>query len=354
MICETAPAASPEFEPSGVTETIGTFGHSQRNRHERHKRVAIQPEWTLGGFTPQPHGRRLPVDRPYEWSLDLLDFGLFRVERAIFHQVPSRGAETPPIRSTVESNLDDELEFFLRDRLGRTFGASAQPVRRGDPGASPVPDLVQGLLGASAPDIVVPFHPLPDLLQSVQAHNSPSGLLTIVFGRCGSTEVVAIAKIEEERGLSFSTEVNGDEVRVEVALENGLVLTDKTVVFKAAVFYLDSQGELQGFVTDDQAGNAYSRPASNYWLLDFLGCEFSNDVDVTTRDWVKSMKQVANNDLKDDPRSQSNLLAAIYTELNSNKANDDPKQFVADHIPLDKQDQALQRLSNNGAPLRRF
>lgn len=31
MICPMAPEASPEFEPSGVTETIGTYSYSQRN-----------------------------------------------------------------------------------------------------------------------------------------------------------------------------------------------------------------------------------------------------------------------------------------------------------------------------------
>jgi hypothetical protein len=289
----------------------------------------------------------------------MIEVGLLQVDGAIFHQIPEKhelapdGSAAQPIRSTIESPLDDELEFFLRNRLARTFGEAAQPVRREADSASPTPDMVSDALAGPTPDIVVPFHPLADLLHDVQAHNSPSGLLTVVRGSCGATPILAIAKIEEERGLSFSTEIDGEDVRVEVAIQDGLVLTDKTEVFKAAIFYLQDEN-LVGLVTDDQAGSAYNRPTSNYWLHDFLGCEYSNDVDVATRDWIKATKHFARSDLKDDPQKQSDVLTAMHTELRSNRTTIDPKRFIENHVPLDRQDRALERLRTNGVPNRRF
>jgi hypothetical protein len=262
------------------------------------------------------------------------------------------------VRSTVESTLDSRLELFLRDRLSSALRNAAQPIRRDSDSLSPLPDIVVTALDAAAsgtkPDIVVPFHPLADLLLDVQSHVSPRGLLTLVRGHCGKIPVVVIAKVEEERGLSFSTNEKNGQVRVEVEIEDGLVLTNKTGVFKSALLYVDERDQLVGFVTDDQAGSVYDRPTSNYWLADFLGCEHSRDEDVATRYWLKATKQFANVDLKDDPVARSNVLRAMSTELQSNERNIDPQRFIRDHVPLDSQDDARNRLRSNGAPTRTF
>lgn len=294
----------------------------------------------------------------------MIDVGLLSVEGAVFHEVPKKGEvdaagqQLDPVRSTVEAVLDDRLELFLRDRLSGSLRNAAQPVRRDDDSLSPLPDVVIAALNDGAtdrePDIVHPFHPLADLLLEVQSHVSPRGLLTLVRGRCGSIPVIVIAKVEEERGLSFSTTETDGQIRVEVAIEDGLVLTNKTGVFKSALLYLDESAQLVGLVTDDQAGSAYDRPTSEYWLSDFLGCEHSNDVDVATRYWLKATKQFANIDLKDDAIARSNVLRAMSTELQSNRRNIDPQGFIRDHVPAARQDDALSRLRSNGAPTRTF
>jgi hypothetical protein len=131
-------------------------------------------------------------------ELMTVDVGLLKIDAAIFHRVPARNALEPdgavaqPVLSTVESNLDGQLEFFLRDRLTRTFTEAAQPVARDEEIATPTPDLVIEALAAGVKaDIVKPFHPLPALLLEVQAHNSPKGLLAVIRGSCGSIRVLA-------------------------------------------------------------------------------------------------------------------------------------------------------------------
>jgi hypothetical protein len=300
-----------------------------------------------------------PMQRARLGENQMLDVGLLMISAAVFHSVPARntfeqdGSPSVPVLSTAESKLDGQLEFFLRDRLTRTFAQAAQPVREDPDSIAPTPDLVvAALTGQSPADIVRPFHPLPDLLLDAQAHNSPKGLLAVIRGKCGATPVLVIVKVEQERGLSFETHTENGITRVEVVIEDGLVFTDKTEVFKAAIFYMDGS-DLAGFVTDDQSGSIYSGPSSRYWLSDFLGCRFSNDLDVMTRSWIKATKRLIKSDIADAAR-KSAVLSAMLAELSSNRSNIHPKQFIQNYVPEDLQDQALSRLRAAGAPVTSF
>jgi hypothetical protein len=284
----------------------------------------------------------------------MIDIGLLKIDGAVFHPVPARKQKIGddntqlPVLSTVESRLDGQLEFFLRDRLSRTFASAGQRIKPDPDIKSPTPDLIYAALSGTPPmDIVLPFHPLPALLLEVQAHNSPKGLLAVIRGSCGKVPVILIVKVEQERGLSFETITSGGEVRVDVVIENGLVLTDKTEVFKSALFYAE-EDEVVGLVTDDQSGSTYGGPASAYWLREFLGCRYANDIDVITRAWIRATNRVIKTDIK-DASQKSALLSAMLAELASNRSSINPKQFVLDHVPLDVQDMALRRLGDEGA-----
>jgi hypothetical protein len=286
----------------------------------------------------------------------MIDIALLEITGAVFHQVPtkatSEGKASRPMLSTAESTLESRLELFLRDRLTRTFSRAAQPVVRDEAVASPTPDIVTSALQAGVANIVEPFHPLPALLLDVQAHNSPEGLLAVIRGACGPTPVVVLVKVEQERGMSFETVGSGDDVRVEVVIEEGLVFTDKTDVFKAAIFYLDD-GELAGYLTDDQTGSIYHGPASLYWLGGFLGCKYQVGPDVQTRAWIKGIERLVRSDLG-DPVDQDRVFSAMLVELQSNERQIDPERFIERYVPEDAHDRALERLRDAGAPTRRF
>lgn len=288
-----------------------------------------------------------------------IDVALLQIDGAVFHPVPAGrgigpdGHPVVPTLSTVESTLDARLEFFLRDRLMRTFNEAAQPVIRDSDITTPTPELVSAALaGGAGANIVQPFHPLPALLLEVQAHNSPEGLLSVIRGSCGATRVLVLVKVEQEQGLSFETIVDGNEVRIDVVVEDGLVLTQKTEVFKAALFWLEDEA-LIGMITDDQTGSIYKGPSSLYWLSDFLGCRYSRESDVMTRTWIRATERLILSDLT-DAGEKDEVLSAMLTELGSNRTAVDPRRFIENYVPEHAQDAALQRLRNEGAPTTRF
>lgn len=288
-----------------------------------------------------------------------VDIGRLKIDGAIFHPVPARDTPGPagkpaqPVLSTVESKLDATLEFFLRDRLTRTLDEAAQPVVRDEEIATPTPDLVIAALSVGTDaDIVKPFHPLASLLLEKQAHNSPRGLLSVIRGSCGETPVLVLVKVEQERGLSFETFTDQGEVRVEVVIEDGLVFTDKTEVFKSALFFLED-GNLRGLVTDEQTGSIYRGPSSVYWLTDFLGCRYAREADVMTRAWIRATERLIKSDLT-DPAERDLVLTAMTAELGSNRGAIDPKRFIDEYVPQHAKDVALDRLAKLGAPTTRF
>lgn len=284
-----------------------------------------------------------------------IDIGLLKIDGAVFHQVPAgvEGDTAQPVLSTVESKLDSQLEFFLRDRLTRTFQDAAQPIQPDDNIGSPTPDLVTAALSDGTADIVTPFHPLGSLLVAVQAHNSPKGLLSVIRGSCGTTPVIVLVKVEQERGLSFETYNDDGQVRVDVVVEDGLVFTDKTQVFKAALFYLNEDNRLVGILTDDQTGSLYRGPSSVYWLTDFLGCRYSREADVLTRAWIKATERLVRADLT-DPGEKDAVLSAMLAELSSNRHAINPRAFIRTYVPVHAQDRATQRLRDEGAPMTQF
>ncbi|HLG00303.1 MAG TPA: hypothetical protein VI916_07520 [Acidimicrobiia bacterium] len=288
-----------------------------------------------------------------------IDVGLLAIDGAVFHQVPAGARSSPagdspePVLSTVESKLDGRLQFFLRDRLTRTFMHAAQPIIRDEDIQTPTPELVRTALEAGAEaDIVSPFHALPARLLDVQAHNSPRGLLAVIRGACGTTRVVILVKVEQERGLSFDTFKEGSEVRVEVVIEDGLVFTDKTEIFKAALFYMEDAA-LVGLLTDDQTGSVYKGPSSLFWVREFLGCRYSREADVMTRAWIRATQRLIKSDLV-APEDKDSVLSAMLAELASNRTTIDPSRFIANYVPEAAQDDARQRLLNEGASATRF
>ncbi len=159
-------------------------------------------------------------------------------------------------------------------------------------------------------------------------------------------------KVEEERGLSFDTYEEDGQIRVEVVLEDGLVFTSKTQVFKAAVFYMDGD-DLVGLITDDQTGSVYRGPVSHYWLTDFLRIRCGRDADVQTRSWIKATQRVIRSDIE-SPADKNSVFSAMIGELASNRNAIDPRRFISDHVPPDVQDKATQRLHDEGTPTTRF
>lgn len=257
-----------------------------------------------------------------------MDMRRLSVEGVIFHFVPGGAnrfvAGENIVVATRQSALDPKLRAFLRDRLVEVLAAAAQPIEPLDPPTSPVPDLVAVALNKDDPDIVGPFTPLPHLLEDQQADSSPHGLLAIVHARVDANTLIAILKVEQERGISFKTKVDGPDISVEVELEDGLVLTSKTKLFKAGVLFLEDD-EVKGYVTDDQTGSMYRGPSSHYWLEGFLGCQYARHVDVLTRGWVRGV-EIAARSVK-DPAVTDQILQALHTDLVSNKRAIDPETF---------------------------
>ena len=291
----------------------------------------------------------------------MLDLGLLKVDGVIFHHIPQRSwdaeeaAASGPILSDKEQSVGSRLEFYLRDQVTKTFLQSSQAVKADPDLTSILPTAIQGLLHANpgGEGFVDSFIELTKtaagLLFEEQHPNAPSGLMVFLRGSLGARSVLCVAKLEQQSGLSFDVvEVDGVQT-VTVALEDGLVLTEKTEVFKAAVFALDdsTSDELEGLVSDEQSGNLYRAPITDYWLRGFLGCKYANESAVQTRAFIKAVTTAINQDIE-DIEVRDKAFDALAVELASNRRTISPKSWIKDHIDSEDQDRVLGRLREAG------
>jgi hypothetical protein len=296
----------------------------------------------------------------------VINLNLLKLEGVIFHQVPqNKGADSKetPVLSDAEQPTSSRLEFYLRDQIVATFSRSRQRVEPDEDQDSTLPtaciDLLVPSNGKAIDDVnaFVEFsRGAAQLLYERQRGNAPDGLLVVGRGTVGDKAVICLAKLEQQAGLSFEVvEQDGGQV-VQVALEDGLVLTDDTAVFKAAIFTLAGTKKartLDGIVSDEQSGKVYEAPVSAYWLRTFLGCKYANSADVQTRAFVKAITDVINHDIADFA-DRDLAHSALTAELHNNKTAIDPSDWIETNLPLPVQDKAIQRLADAGAPTTAF
>lgn len=295
----------------------------------------------------------------------MIELGLLQVNGLIFHHIPARpggidpASEGGPVLSAKQHAMPDKLEFYIRDQVARTFLRSSQAVSVDQDADSVVPVQVATCLGTmdnssgTARVFVSVSQTIATQLYNCQHGNAPSGLLVVAHGTAGGNQVLIIAKLEQQSGLSFEVEQVRGIQTVQVALEDGLVLTDKTEVFKAAVFVLNSSSELEGVVSDEQSGNVYSAPITDYWLRAFLGCKYANSADVQTRAFIKGVNSAINSDIS-DINERDRAFDALGVELASNRRVIKPQKWVEENIAADSRDAVMARLREAGVPTSQF
>ena len=165
-------------------------------------------------------------------------------------------------------------------------------------------------------------------------HNgaTSSGLLCVMEVIVGQKSGLAILKLERQEGaeIKFSGE-EGKRVFDFDVLEN-LILTDKTRLFKSALFVRSGPGD-DDFDSAgcDSQGPGTSEDVARFWLT-YLGCQLTEEPRVSTRKWFDASVAFANEEIA-DAVAKNTFYEHIHSEMKSNRKNVSPKQFIEDYVP---------------------
>jgi hypothetical protein len=284
------------------------------------------------------------------------DWTRLSINSVIVHEVPKRLPGMPPgsmTLSQVESPLDQGLKTFLVNKLVQTM-VKAFCARLVAGSTSPTPALIEDALGPRTIPFVTMSQQLANHLYSCQNGSNPAGLLTVIAADLGTKPVLAIAKLEKEEAIRLHQRMVGGQPTFDLQQLRDLVLGDKTKVFKAGIFQPGSQTpEISADVSDTQVNYQATKQMADFFLKDFLGCDYCVEPErVTELFWDASEKFV--NSAVEDPLLKSRYEQAIMSDLLSADHVVEPRIFARRHLHEDDRDPFLEALDSAGVPKETF
>lgn len=277
-------------------------------------------------------------------NLDAMKLG-----RVMIHDVPRGGSEAEPTLTDDPVHLDHELRDYFRRKLKaslETRGVQVTP----DPVASHDVCLAVTAILHDPENLVEQSKAIARRLAEVQSGINPEGLLTVIEVDLDGERAVAVMKLEREQGIRFDIETSGGSAKVNLELLRQLTLTNKTKVFKTALFTSPDTTDpmkLAGQASDNQRGQTEGRGVADFYLATFLGCCLLDNPERTTQQFAAAITEFVNDSgLSDEKKGRYAL--ALVAELQSNTFDLSPRKFITDHIAAEDRVAATDRLRAAG------
>lgn len=258
-----------------------------------------------------------------------MNIASLQIHELVVHNVPQRSDEFEELALTdAPIALDEELRRYFEDKTKGSLKERGLQVVADETAAAVVRDGVAAI-GRSRAALVEASRAFAEHLYELQNRRNPPGLLAVATGSVADDgEVVAILKLEREKGLHFTiAEVDGRRV-VDLEFLRRLTLTDKTRIFKTAVLRVaevDDPLTLFGSASDDQRSRDEAGVA-NFFLASFLGCRLRTNPAKATKDFVLATQRFINEDVP-SPERQATYLVALQARLDDQTMDVTPREF---------------------------
>lgn len=219
------------------------------------------------------------------------DIALLEISKIIVHDVPrhKKGDTSPQIDySEKESNLTQELKTFFKDKLVEIINKKSYRVFYNTHSKSPIPSIIYSLNNSSPRnDLIEPSKRIAKHLYDIQKGTNPAGIVVIIEGKINGNNVISILKVERDEGAKI--EKNTAHRYIDIVTVKDLLLTKKTKLFKASIFFnrTDYNVDYDGYVADNQLQISSMKEVADFFLSDFLGCEFYDDTRILTKNFFE-------------------------------------------------------------------
>lgn len=259
----------------------------------------------------------------------------FEVNTAVVHDIPKPPHEPDELVLTdLPLDLDDGLRRYFRAKIIKSLRLRGLEVTVDPNGAACVPDAVCRII-AQPQTLVVASRVVAEHLDSVQKGSNSAGLLTVIHGEIDGDACVCVLKLEREQGLRFHIETD-DQGRKSLDLEllRELTLTDKTKVFKTAIFRAGDATDpasVFGRVADDQRGRDEGVGVASFYLSSFLGCQLKTSPAKATFEFVRAAQGFFNERVV-DPEKRGKYQVALLARMQDNAMDVRPRSFASDNL----------------------
>ncbi|HVU61238.1 MAG TPA: nucleoid-associated protein [Mycobacteriales bacterium] len=263
----------------------------------------------------------------------------FAIGSVMIHDVPRGGHDVSEMTLTdAPIQLDDQLRGYFHSKIINSLNARGVDVviDAGQDGS--VRDAVTRIIGDQT-RLAADSRAMAERLHAVQTGVNPPGLLTVISGVLANAPVVAVLKLEREQGIRFKVRRSHGHAVVDLQFLRDLTLTNKTKVFKTALFAVDGHGShrtLVGRVSDDQRGTDAARGVAEFFLSTYLGCQLRISPARATLEFVQAAESYINGQVP-SPEKRGRYQVALLAAMQDQRLDVTPRTFAATHLePADR------------------
>jgi len=246
---------------------------------------------------------------------------------------------------------------FFRQRMSGVMANKGLPIEPDTALVSANPKAGDVLLAVARlvedPDeLVRASREIGQRLYDAQDGRNPAGILVVARGEVDGQPCVGILKLEHERGVQAEEEHNdAGQLVFRVILHDDLLLTEKTAVFKGAIFRRRSARDATLVAEASDLQN--KRELAGFFLTEFLGCRLVDDPPEATRKYLDAAERFLNTQVE-DPEMHARYEGALLAQMNSAVTTIDPDRFARDHLDAAEHQPFLDHLKAAGAPTKPF
>jgi 37-kD nucleoid-associated bacterial protein len=274
-----------------------------------------------------------------------------QLKQVIVHRVPSAvDVGSAPRFSDVPAPPSGSVTAYFEQRVSGVMGDQGMEIEPEDEAESATRDAILAIL--RDPDSLAEQSRLiGQRLYDAQDKRNPEGIAVVGVGTIDDLPAVAVLKLEHERGVTAEErELENGQFMFELVVHNDLMLTERTVLFKCAVFRPNNRTDwrLEGVAADLQV-----RGVANFFLTKFLGCRLVEQPSVLTEKFLSASEAWIGS--IEDPEKKTRYEIQLLAHLNNNQlAAVDPRGYAQSALTAAEQDEYLSFLVAHAVPRRRF
>lgn len=275
--------------------------------------------------------------------------GTLLIDEIIVHEVPRQtgGVRIPPKLSARPSSPNQQVKTFFEQKTQgvlreRGFDCEYDPASE-----SLAPQRIEDFLGNTL-DLTECSQQLAEALVDVQVGLISPGLLCVASCRLGTVPAIAIIKLEKDEGVQVKEDTKDGQTVLNIEHVRELMLTQKTRVFKAAVFARRGKRRTEALISDTQQPRSSTHGVALFFLESFLGCKLAERPEVTTKAFFATAARILGE--IEDPEERANGLMALRTTLLSQEDTLNTEKFARAHLPKERRKEFMAALEEAGLP----
>jgi len=263
-----------------------------------------------------------------------LDFSTLNISNIVVHDIPKHKKGDLTIEPTYgqqESELTTTLKLFFKDKVVQSLKSSrSYNVVFDDETESIVPWQIKTLIESKGTGLITNSKLIAKHLFEIQVGNNAAGILVCIFGKLSKQNVCILMKLERDKGAQLTLNPKTHSFNIEEV--QNLMLTEKTKIFKVALFLLRDEFELKydGFIMDHQTDMRRKKDITTWFLGKFLGCKPFEDPKIATQKFYNYTRAYIAT--IEDKIEQAEYLMHLNSYVQKNTKKLSPKEFAEDYL----------------------